>query len=125
MAYGDIGGVMPHLIITCTAKGAIKKGYAVTLSCAGAYTVTTAQEGFPVFGMANADAQDGENLPVIVRGVVNFRTGVSRSTPCLLGYGVIGGSGGSVYATQEFKDRRRPVGTVLMQYTTGTVDVLL
>lgn len=76
MAYGDIGGPVTELVITCQtpAEGAvaINKGDAVILD--GPYTVTNVTDAEdPVFGqaMAAADA-NGAAIPVKVRGVCLF-----------------------------------------------------
>jgi len=76
MAFGDIGGVVTELVITCRTPAAgavsIAKGDAVKLI--GAYTVsndTDAED--PVFGEALADASDnGAAIPVKVRGISIF-----------------------------------------------------
>jgi hypothetical protein len=76
MAFGDTGGAVTELIITCKtpAEGtvAIKKGDALKLS--GAYTVDNATEAEdPVFGQAMADAAvNGIAIPVKVRGISIF-----------------------------------------------------
>ena len=76
MAYGDVGGTVTELVITCQtpASGtvAIAKGDAVKLS--DAYTVTnaTADEDV-VFGQALAAAsENGVAIPVKVRGISVF-----------------------------------------------------
>lgn len=76
MAFGDIGGAVTELIITCRTpedgEVAIHKGDAVKLT--GAYTVdNAAAENDPVFGQALADcAQNGAAIPVKVRGICLF-----------------------------------------------------
>ena len=76
MAYGDIGGVITELIITCQAPAtgdvAISKGDAVAL--ADNYTVTNATSAEDaLFGQAMADASaNGQHIPVKVRGVCTF-----------------------------------------------------
>lgn len=76
MAFGDIGGVVTELIITCqtpaTGAVAIQKGDAVCL--AGNYTVASAAaDDDPVFGQALAVATANQQaLPVKVRGVCSF-----------------------------------------------------
>lgn len=76
MAFGDIGGVVTELIITCrtAAEGAVNiaKGDAVKL--AGPYTVTNeAAADDPVFGEALAASRaNGEAIPVKVRGISVF-----------------------------------------------------
>jgi hypothetical protein len=73
MAYGDVGGAVTELIVTCQtpASGtvAISKGDAVKLT--GAYQVdnATAAEDV-VFGQSMADATtNGTAIPVKVRGI--------------------------------------------------------
>lgn len=76
MAYGDVGGAVTELIVTCQTPGsgtiAITKGDAVKLT--GAYTVdnTTADEDV-IFGQAMADATENDvAIPVKVRGISIF-----------------------------------------------------
>lgn len=76
MAFGDVGGPVTELIITCRtpAEGAvdIRKGDALKL--AGPYTVTNATEAEdPIFGQSMAPAnENGVAIPVKVRGVCLF-----------------------------------------------------
>ena len=76
MAYGDVGGPVTELVLTCktpaSGEVAINEGDAVAL--AGDYTVTNALSAEdPVFGQALADAADnGAAIPVKVRGVCVF-----------------------------------------------------
>ncbi len=76
MAYGDIGGAVTELVITCQtpASGAvnISKGDAVKLT--GAYTADNATDAEDVvFGQALADStNNSEAVPVKVRGVCIF-----------------------------------------------------
>ncbi len=93
MAYGDIGGAVTELVLTCrtpaTGTVAIEKGDALTL--VGPYTVSNnfSLED-PVFGqaMASANANDAA-IPVKVRGVCIFR--YSGTAPSLDGRtGVVG-----------------------------------
>lgn len=76
MAFGDIGGPVTELIITCEtpAEGtvAISKGDALKLT--GNYEVSNATDAEDVvFGQAMADADDNEvALPVKVRGICVF-----------------------------------------------------
>lgn len=76
MAYGDIGGSVTELVITCQTRDigcvAIRKGDPVEL--VGDYTVDNPYEiGDPVFGQALADADtNGATIPVKVRGVAVF-----------------------------------------------------
>ena len=76
MAFGDIGGAVTELIITCRTPAAgavaIAKGDAVKLT--GAYTVTNATDAEDaVFGEALAAAtQNDVAIPVKVRGISIF-----------------------------------------------------
>lgn len=76
MAYGDVGGSVTELVITCKTPAAgpvsITKGDAVKLT--GAYTVDNAAESQDgVFGQALADVDTEDTaLPVRVRGVCVF-----------------------------------------------------
>jgi hypothetical protein len=76
LAYGDIGGAVTELIITCKTPTsgtiAIAKGDAVKLT--GAYEVDNATDAEDlVFGQAMAAAtENGVAIPVKVRGVCIF-----------------------------------------------------
>ena len=76
MAFGDIGGTVTELIVTCRtpAEGtvAIRKGDALTLS--GDYTVAHATaDDDPIFGEALADvALNAFPIPVKLRGIASF-----------------------------------------------------
>lgn len=76
MAYGDIGGAVTELVITCStaASGtvAVTKGDAVKLT--GDYTVENAADAEDVIiGQALADSTtNSESIPVKVRGVCIF-----------------------------------------------------
>lgn len=76
MAFGDVGGAVTELVITCqtpaTGSVDIAKGDAVKLS--GPYTVTNATAAEDViFGQALASsAENGAAIPVRVRGVCIF-----------------------------------------------------
>lgn len=76
MAFGDIGGVVTELILTCqtAASGAvdIAEGDAVKLT--DAYTVTNATDDDDVvFGQALADVDENSAaIPVKVRGICIF-----------------------------------------------------
>jgi len=78
MAYGDVGGPVTELVITCQTPDSgdvsIAKGDAVKLT--GAYVVDNATDAEDtVFGQALADASaNGAAVPVKVRGI------------CILGY---------------------------------------
>ena len=85
MAFGDVGGVVTELVITCqtpiSGELSIEKGDAVKLT--NEYTVTNATEAADVvFGQALASvaANDG-CIPVKVRGVCIFEyTGETAPT---------------------------------------------
>lgn len=76
MAFGDIGGPVTELIITCRTPSSgtvsIAKGDAVKLT--GAYTIdnaTSAEDA--VFGQAMAGADENDAaIPVKVRGICRF-----------------------------------------------------
>lgn len=76
MAFGDLGGAVTELIITCRTPAAggvaLAKGDAVKL--AGAYTVTNATNAEDaVFGQALAAATENDvAIPVKVRGISIF-----------------------------------------------------
>ena len=76
MAYGDVGGAVTELVITCQTADegevAIAKGDALKL--VGAYTVApVSADGDAVFGQAMAAAaRNGMSLPVKVRGICVF-----------------------------------------------------
>ncbi len=76
MAFGDIGGAVTELVITCETPTSgtvdIVKGDAVKL--AGNYTVTNVTDAEDaVFGQAMADAEEnGVAIPVKVRGICVF-----------------------------------------------------
>jgi len=85
MAYGDVGGVVTELVITCQTPAAgevnITKGDAVKLS--GAYTVTNATDAEDtVFGQALCSATENDMaIPVKVRGICIFPyTGATAPT---------------------------------------------
>lgn len=76
MAFGDVGGAVTELVITCrtAASGtvAIAKGDALVLT--GPYAVGHASaDEEPVFGQALADADTNDTaIPVKVRGICIF-----------------------------------------------------
>jgi len=76
MAFGDIGGAVTELVITCETPSSgtveITKGDAVKLT--GAYTVTNATDAEDtVFGQALASASENDvAIPVKVRGICIF-----------------------------------------------------
>jgi len=102
MAYGDVGGVVTELVITCQTPAAgdvnIVKGDAVKLS--GAYTVTNATGAEDaVFGQALCSSTgNGEAIPVKVRGISVFPyTGDAPTVDGAAGI-VASATGGSVKA---------------------------
>jgi len=76
MAYGDVGGAVTELVITCQTEDsgevAIARGDAVKLT--GAYTVSNGTDAEEVvFGQALAASEEnGEAIPVRVRGICIF-----------------------------------------------------
>ena len=76
MAFGDVGGAVTELIVTCQTPAAgtvaISKGDAVKLT--GAYTVDNATDlEDTIFGQAMADAEENSMaIPVKVRGICIF-----------------------------------------------------
>lgn len=76
MAFGDVGGVVTELVITCQTPESgevnLSKGDAVRLS--DGYTVTNATDaGDALFGQALASADEiAAPVPVKVRGVCVF-----------------------------------------------------
>ena len=76
MAYGDVGGPVTELVITCRTKSSgtvdIVKGQAVEL--ADGYVVDNdTDDEDPVFGQAQADSTENDDvIPVKVRGVCIF-----------------------------------------------------
>lgn len=73
MAYGDVGGAITELIITCKAKGSIKKGDPLCLTCVAAYEVSNNfGPTSKLFGQSMASVEDGEAIPVMHRGIAIF-----------------------------------------------------
>lgn len=76
MAFGDVGGAVTELVITCrTVVGStepIKCGQPVKLC--GPYTVTNESDPYDsIFGQALADEEiDDQAIPVKVRGICIF-----------------------------------------------------
>ena len=76
MAYGDVGGAVTELIVTCQTPSsgtvAFNKGDAVKLT--GAYTVDNATDAEDVvFGQVmSAASENGVAIPVKVRGISIF-----------------------------------------------------
>ena len=126
MAFGDVGGPVTELIVTCRtpASGtiAIAKGDALRLS--GAYEVTNATAAEDViFGQAMAaTAENSAAIPVKVRGIAVFRyTGTAPTVNGAQGV-LASATDGSVKAPATGNG----VGTNLRVDTTATeVHVLL
>lgn len=84
MAYGDVGGPVTELVITCRTKSSgdvdIVKGQAVEL--VGGYVVDNdTDDEDAVFGQAQADSTENDDLiPVKVRGVCVFEYAGSAPT---------------------------------------------
>jgi len=78
MAYGDVGGAVTELIITCVADLDMAKGDAVAL--VGDYRVQN-HTGHRIFGQALADADEGDAVPVKVRGICIFRYAKNTAYP--------------------------------------------
>lgn len=76
MAYGDVGGSVTELVITCKtpASGAIDIAAGDAVKLTGAYEVNNATDDEDVvFGQALADADDNAvAIPVKVRGICIF-----------------------------------------------------
>ncbi len=73
MAYGDLGGPVTELVISCkdASIDGIKNGDAVAL--VGEYEVANDEENSDVFGQAIANSHPGYAVPVRVRGLCVFR----------------------------------------------------
>lgn len=87
MAYGDVGGAVTELVITCTtpASGTVDIAAGDAVKLTGAYTVdNAATDEDAVFGQALADAAaNGVSIPVKVRGVCIF--GYAGAAPAVDG----------------------------------------
>ncbi|GMU91693.1 MAG: hypothetical protein AMXMBFR4_07510 [Candidatus Hydrogenedentota bacterium] len=87
MAYGDVGGAVTELVITCRtpASGTVSIAAGDAVKLAGAYTVDNATDDEEaVFGQAMADANsNGVTIPVKVRGICIFS--YSGSAPAVDG----------------------------------------
>ena len=102
MAFGDIGGAVTELVVTCQTPGsgavAIAKGDPLKLT--GDYTIDNVlADEDPVFGQALASAdRNGQAIPVKVKGVCIFT--YTGSAPTVNGLqGVLGSAtGGTVKA---------------------------
>jgi len=126
MAYGDIGGPVTELIITCktSASGevAITRGDAVKL--VGAYEIdNNLTDGDRIFGQALADCDRNDAaIPVRVRGICNFP--YSGTAPSVDGVsGVLGATG---TGTVQAETTGNVVGLIVkVNNTEGTLEALL
>jgi len=133
MAYGDVGGSVTELVITCRTASAdygpvhIKKGDAVTHL--GDYVVTNivpGKEQCSVFGQALVGCEQNDTaIPIKVRGICRFRAVGRRwqtavATPILLEED----EGGSVTPGYS-PEGPNTSHWVLKLRGDGTVDVLL
>jgi len=126
MAYGDVGGAVTELIITCVTPSSgtvsIAKGDAVKLT--GNYevsNVTDAEDA--VFGQAMADASaNGTAIPVKVRGICIFK--YSDSAPAVNGVQGIVASAADGQVKAPAPGNGKGIN-VKVDTTAGTVDVLL
>lgn len=126
MAYGDVGGVVTELVITCRTEDSgtvsIAKGDALQLS--GPYTVTNVNDDEDViFGVALTDADRNEQaIPVQVRGVASFAyTGTAPTVDGVKGV-ACSGTDGKVKTPASGNGQ----GVNLkVNATNSTVDVLL
>ena len=96
MAYGDFGGPVTELIITCktAATGAVAITRGDALKLVGAYEVDNVlTEDDPIFGQALADcSRNDAAIPVRVRGICDFR--YAGDAPTVDGEtGVVGATG--------------------------------
>jgi hypothetical protein len=123
MAYGDIGGPVTELIITCktaaTGEVAITRGDAVKL--VGPYEIDNAlTDGDRIFGQALVDCdRNAAAIPVRVRGVCDFP--FTGAAPTVDGEaGVVGATGVGVVQAGA------GVGLIVKVYNTdGTLEALL
>ncbi len=126
MAFGDIGGPVTELIVTCRTQSAgtvaIQRGDALVL--AGNYTIDhAAAAGEPVVGQALVDCdRNSAAIPVRLRGVCEFAyTGTAPSVGGAAGI-VASATAGKVAVPASGSGR----GLVLKVDTTAaTVQVLL
>jgi len=127
MAYGDVGGPVTELVITCNAYNAITKGDPV-YQCNRWYGVTSDRfisSTSNVFGQALADAAEGECVPVRVRGVCAFRiSDVCNADDFRIGRGILGGDIGTI-KPDSYTAGLGAAGRVLGVRDNGIVEVLL
>lgn len=132
MAFGDIGGPVTELVITCrtpdSGQVSIRRGDALVL--AGPYTVTNAAvAGARVFGQAMADCnRNGAGIPVRMRGVCQFRyVGTIPAVDGIAGVACAGaGAGAGAFGAVKAQESGCGRCIVLKADTEAfTVDVLL
>lgn len=91
MAFGDVGGAVTELVITCLtpAEGTvcIEKGEPVMLI--GNYVVTNRFSGVkPIFGESmSAESKNAATIPIKVRGICIFKY-VGSAPECNVAWGV-------------------------------------
>ena len=87
MAFGDVGGPVTELVVTCrtAAEGAVAIAKGDALKLTGDYTVSNATDAEDaVFGQALADEdRNGAPIPVKLRGICLF--GYTGSAPAVNG----------------------------------------
>jgi len=126
MAFGDIGGPMSVLILTCktpnTGEVLLQQGDAVTLT--GDYEVlNTFAEGDRIFGQVLEDCSaNGAAVPVRVRGVCDFR--YSGEAPAVDGLSGVAGSTEAGKVTVSSAANAAGLA-VKVNSGSGTVEVLL
>ena len=129
MAFGDTGGIIVELMLTCmtSTKGEvnIKKGDALSMT-GEPYGVSNSYAYAGLFGQARADSTtNSAAIAVMVRGVAPHMRVDPGSSPIAVRDLVVATRGGYV-ARAVTCDRRSSIrGTVLKVWEDGTVDVLL
>ncbi len=124
MAYGDVGGSVTELVITCKADGLLNRGDALTYW--GDYRVgrrhnMDRNSTLTVFGQAMADARKGESLPVKVRGICRF-----KHKYCDVDFEADGDTGVHINTDGLVCPAPRMAGSgIVLKSTDETVDVLL
>ena len=119
MAYGDVGGINPTLIVTCRAWTVIAKSDAVRV--VAAYEVSSLTvDGEAVFGVALDDGTNGLAVPVCLRGIV--QVGYVGAAPAVGDFAVCASARGRVRAANWGED-----GPMVLKVDVErqTVDVLL
>jgi hypothetical protein len=130
MAFGDTGGSIRELIITCMtlSEGCqINAGDILALTGDKPYEITNRIDDEvdppPIFGVAlRTVAFPNSAIPVLVRGVARLRLSPSKHISPQPGDGICMADGGTGILARPPIDLR---GTVLKVWEDGTVDVLL